>query len=165
MQSDNLSLVLPSLVFYTRCLSQKYKEIERDPDQLDRYEHFRRSSIPEDTVKEVINDFFTGKDAPSLSVDVNTELLIMLQGLAKVYVGSLVETARSISVGRGESEGPLRPRHFKDAYNRLRAARSSEQDNAGQIGTGIGAPATRAHRLLHGGPRAGGLPSRSSGIV
>jgi|AntAceMinimDraft_5_1070358.scaffolds.fasta_scaffold87469_1 hypothetical protein len=134
-----------------------------NPEQRERYEFYRRSRIHPEAIKQVIVDFFEdteGGNAEGLKVDMNQEMVIMLQGLAKLYTGSLVETARSIMLARGEQGGgSLQPRHYAEAFAQLRAARSVDQESAGQLGTaGRGRSAAGAggsRRLLHGAPHAG----------
>ncbi len=45
--------------------------------------------------------------------------LIVIAGLAKSFVGELVEEARRVQLERGEEGGPLRPAHVQEAHRRL----------------------------------------------
>lgn len=133
-----------------------------NPEQRERYEYYRRSRIHPEAIKQVIADFFndtSGGNAEGLKVDMNQEMVIMLQGLAKLFTGSLVETARSIMLSRGEQDGPVRPHHYADAFAQLRAARSVDQESTGHLGTaGRGRSAVGpggSRRLLNGAPHAG----------
>lgn len=49
----------------------------------------------------------------------NTDkVVIALAGVAKVFVGELIEEARKLSSERGE-KGPLTPLHIQEAYQKL----------------------------------------------
>ncbi len=107
-------------------------------EQLERYEHYRRSSIHKDSIKQVIQNFFSetaahdaGGEDTGAKAKVDDAMIIMLQGLAKVYVGSLVETARQLMTSRGE-EGSILPHHLREAATRVRLAEMN-----GAITTGV----------------------------
>ena len=80
------------------------------PAQLDRYEHFRRSFFNRNGVKK-LSTAVTG-------VAQTVPVLIVLGGLAKQFVGELVEEGRRVMADRGEG-GPLRPVHVAEAHRRL----------------------------------------------
>jgi transcription initiation factor TFIID subunit 11 len=100
--------------------AMELKQLEMlDADQLDRYEHFRRSFVPQEAIKGIITDYFKTSHVPEgMEVVINEDMVIHLQGLAKLYVGGLVETARTIMVSRGEEGQALLPRHYREAYAR-----------------------------------------------
>ena len=54
-----------------------------------------------------------------VELKVTRDMVIVMTGLAKIYVGNIVETARGVMVERGES-GPIMPRHLREAYQRTR---------------------------------------------
>lgn len=91
------------------------------PEQEDRYEKFRRSKFQKKAVKQVMRG--------AVNVPVNETTAIVMIGIAKVFVGEVVESgiywlieARSIMDERGES-GPLQPTHIREALRRMENAK------------------------------------------
>lgn len=80
-------------------------------DQLDRYEMYRRSSFP----KAVIKRFMQSVTGGSISQNV----VIAMSGVAKVYVGEIVEKGLDVMQQWGDT-GPLRPKHIREAARRLK---------------------------------------------
>mmetsp|Transcript_16337 Transcript_16337/g.35317 ORF Transcript_16337/g.35317 Transcript_16337/m.35317 type:complete len:269 (+) Transcript_16337:34-840(+) len=78
--------------------------------QLDRYESFRRSSLQRPRVKKLVQSLIGGPPPD--------RAIIALCGMAKVYVGELVEAARLLAAEEGY-QGPLLPRHIHRAYQNL----------------------------------------------
>ncbi|KAF3534671.1 hypothetical protein DY000_02041250 [Brassica cretica] len=83
-------------------------------DQMSRYECFRRSTLHKSNMKKLLESI-TGiknmnNDDPRLSV---------ISGIAKMFVGEPVETARLIMVKRNEA-GHIRPCHIRESYRRLK---------------------------------------------
>lgn len=86
---------------------------EFGPSMLKRYESYRRSDLRIGKIKKVcavVN--------PALQ-KVSEPYVIALKGLAKVFVGEVVETALEVRKQLGD-KGPLRPKHLREAYRRLR---------------------------------------------
>lgn len=81
-------------------------------EQMSRYESFRRSGFQKANMKRLLGSI-TG--SPKISVP----MTIVVSGIAKIYVGELVETARVVMTERNES-GPIRPCHIREAYRRLK---------------------------------------------
>ena len=80
--------------------------------QMDRYECFRRSSLKE-PMRRLIQ-VVVGSGNPK-----NTDkIVIALAGVAKIFVGELVEEARRIAESRGE-HGPLSPDMIHEAYSSI----------------------------------------------
>lgn len=79
-------------------------------EELLRYETFRRSNFPKGVVKKFISSV--------IGQAVNPNLIIAVSGLAKVYVGEMVEMARAIQSEKNE-EGPLLPSHIHEAHRRM----------------------------------------------
>uniref|UniRef100_A0A7S2RRH9 TAFII28-like protein domain-containing protein n=1 Tax=Rhizochromulina marina TaxID=1034831 RepID=A0A7S2RRH9_9STRA len=179
-----------------------------DDEQLERYEHFRRSHFGQDAIKQVIQEYFSqtfgqgsGSGAPATPASpqhgrsghrkrkerlegppvlastsssssvaatpqgggsgggggashgtmkcvMKPEMLIMLSGLAKLYVGNITQTARAVMEERGETGG-LRPHHIREAYQRVRQSQGG--DFGGLSGSFVDQRAS-TERLLHGGP-------------
>ncbi len=89
------------------------KVSEFGPSMLKRYESYRRSDLRVAKIRKVcaaIN--------PALQ-KVSEPYTIALKGLAKVFVGEVVETALEVRKQLGDT-GPLRPKHLREAYRRLR---------------------------------------------
>lgn len=81
-------------------------------EQMSRYESFRRSGFQKSNMKRLLTSL-TG--SPKISVP----MTIVVSGIAKMFVGELVETARAVMMERNES-GPIRPCHIREAYRRLK---------------------------------------------
>ncbi|CAL1402608.1 unnamed protein product [Linum trigynum] len=81
-------------------------------DQMSRYESFRRSALQKATMKRLLVSI-TGSQKISMPVT------IVVCGIAKMFVGELIETARSVMTERNES-GPIRPCHIRESYRRLK---------------------------------------------
>lgn len=83
------------------------------PAQMRRYEQYRRSDLKKEKVKKVLTALH-----PSLA-KASDLFIIAIKGLAKVFVGDVVESALEVQKQWGES-GPLQPKHIREAYRILR---------------------------------------------
>jgi transcription initiation factor TFIID subunit 11 len=82
-------------------------------DQLKRYETFRRVGFPRPAIRKLMSKV--------LDQQVNMNSVIVVSGIAKVFVGELVEEARKVMDDLGES-GQIMPSHLLEAHRRLKAA-------------------------------------------
>lgn len=83
-------------------------------EQLDRYEMYRRSAFSKVSIKRLMHSI-TGS-IPSSNV------VIAMAGIAKVFVGEIIEEA--LEVQRQESSNdskltPLEPKHLREAHRRI----------------------------------------------
>lgn len=107
------------------------------PDQQRRYESFRRSRLNRRYVKKLIEGVLKsnsgihgssigviGGSAPPKSRRkknglVDEQSLIIVAGMAKMFVGDVIEQARVIMENRRE-KGAICPRHLREAYRHLK---------------------------------------------
>ncbi|KAM0756598.1 TAFII28-domain-containing protein [Meredithblackwellia eburnea MCA 4105] len=75
-----------------------------DNSQMDRYEAFRRSGLTKSAVRKLVNQV--------LQQSVSPTILTVVRGFSKVFVGEIVEKARSIAT----QPGPLTPADLREAY-------------------------------------------------
>lgn len=81
------------------------------PKQEQRFTAFKTSRFPHNAVKDAMKQV-----SPNLKI--NKEVQIAMAGMAKLYVGELVETARLAMKEWGDT-GPIQPKHLREAYRRV----------------------------------------------
>lgn len=82
------------------------------PEQMDRYECYRRSSLP----KPVLRRVFQAVTGTIL----NPNGLIVLAAVGKLFVGELVELARQIADDEGVDDlTEIKPAHVREAHRRM----------------------------------------------
>ncbi|KAH7640922.1 transcription initiation factor TFIID subunit 11 [Dermatophagoides farinae] len=79
-------------------------------EQFSRYEMCRRSKFSKSVMKKFIRSI--------TDVMINDKTAIALAGIAKVYVGELIETALDYQQKIGEN-GPLTPKHLRESFRQL----------------------------------------------
>ncbi|KAF8007240.1 hypothetical protein BT93_K1286 [Corymbia citriodora subsp. variegata] len=82
-------------------------------EQMNRYESFRRSGFQKATMKRLLVSI-TG------SQKISMPMTIAMSGIAKMFVGEIVETAARIVMSERKESGPIRPCHIREAYRRLK---------------------------------------------
>ncbi|KAG1744704.1 TAFII28-domain-containing protein [Suillus paluster] len=93
------------------------------PGQYERFEAYRRHALPKQAIRKVIQQT-TGQQ-------------VSQPGVAKVFVGEIVEKARHVQSKRNDT-GPLTPDHLREAYRMYQA-------ETGRVGS---ARPTRGKRLF-----------------
>lgn len=80
-------------------------------EQMSRYECYRRSGFQRANMRRLLQSV---SGAP-----VSVPMTIVISGIAKMFVGELVEIGRIVMTERNET-GPIRPTHIREAYRRLK---------------------------------------------
>jgi transcription initiation factor TFIID subunit 11 len=97
------------------------------PEQLRRYETFRRVKFSKTMIRKiiqkVIDDMSTKGKEKLATGNINPSTVIIIAGIAKVFVGELVEAAREVLEDwNDDPNSPLLPSHVLEAHRRLKRA-------------------------------------------
>jgi transcription initiation factor TFIID subunit 11 len=65
-----------------------------------------------------------------MNTPVSEEMVIIMGGVTKLYLGEIVEVAKEIQQLWGDGGGPLAPCHIREAYRRIRR---EERTSGGKI--------------------------------
>ncbi|KAH9254521.1 hypothetical protein BASA81_007463 [Batrachochytrium salamandrivorans] len=88
------------------------------PEQLQRYEVYRRAHLPKSSIRKYLQTVVGGIVPASVG--------IIVGGCGKLFVGEIVEEALSFMEELGEPENtPIRPDHLREAFRRYRLAHSN----------------------------------------
>lgn len=79
-------------------------------EDSERYKAFRRSTFNKNGIRKLVNNI--------LNQTCNANFVISINSVGKVFVGELVEMAKSVMTERNES-GAIKPVHVHEAYRRL----------------------------------------------
>jgi len=97
-----------------------------DADQMRRYETFRRCAFPRPAIKKLMVRVLEQAQMAGAQ-QVNQNSVILMTGLAKVFVGECVEEGRRVAEEAGDGTGPIQPSHLLEAQRRLKAAGLASQ--------------------------------------
>lgn len=79
-------------------------------EELHRYEAFRRAAFNKNGIRKIVNSV--------LNQSCNPNFIIAVGGVAKVFIGEMIELAKDIQK-EWKDEGALKPSHIHEAYRRL----------------------------------------------
>ncbi|KAI9822639.1 MAG: hypothetical protein M1827_000358 [Pycnora praestabilis] len=110
-----------------------------DHDQSDRYDLYRRVKLRKETVRKIANQ--------TLSQSVPPSVLTTINGYTKIFIGEIIEKARSIQtqymaaassdgIAHERHRGPLLPDHLREAVRRYK--KNGEAGGAGFQGLSLG---------------------------
>ncbi|KAE8219667.1 hypothetical protein CF319_g6678 [Tilletia indica] len=112
------------------------------PEQDERHNAYRRSSVARGSVKKLMNQV--------LSQSVSDDVALVASGAAKIFIGEIVEKARELQAKEARSNtsnnnlGPLRPEHIQEAFRLY----TLERDRPGRFPPAGGAPGMGKRRRI-----------------
>jgi len=80
-------------------------------EQLNRYEMYRRAAFPKSAIKRLMQSL--------VSASIPHNVVIAMSGVAKVFVGEIVEAALDAMEQRAEV-GPLQPKHIRESVRKMK---------------------------------------------
>uniref|UniRef100_A0A914PI55 Transcription initiation factor TFIID subunit 11 n=1 Tax=Panagrolaimus davidi TaxID=227884 RepID=A0A914PI55_9BILA len=90
---------------------EELQRLKTFPEQLERYETMRRASFPKSAIRRLIQQA-TGNTCTQ-------SVVIAVAGMAKVFVGELIEEALDIKDSETSVDAPLLPRHLRLAHMKM----------------------------------------------
>jgi hypothetical protein len=85
-------------------------------DQRERYEQFRKSKFNASHIKNIMT-----QAVGSERLHINKEMEVFVCGVAKVFVGEIVEEALAVAGYTEVDHKPLLPKHIREAVRRLQS--------------------------------------------
>ena len=82
--------------------------------QMDQYEYYKRSHFSRSTVKRVMSEAL----GPSVRTNINSNVLIAMAGISKIFVGQIIEKA--LEMKSEDNDRPLLPGEIRAAEQELR---------------------------------------------
>lgn len=83
-----------------------------DPEQMSRYEFYRRTAVNKGGVKKIANTV--------LNQSVSNNVAIVLSGVSKVFVGEIIEKARDIKLRYDKANYLIKLGEKRELYNQLK---------------------------------------------
>merc|ERR1712086_1025367 len=84
-------------------------------EQLNRYEVYRRSSFPHAKMEQELQRL--------MGEEVEHKVAMAVSGIAKLFVGELMQSAFEVMDRWGERGGPTQPKHIREAYRQLQQSK------------------------------------------
>jgi len=82
-----------------------------DPEQMSRYEFYRRTTVNKGGVKKIANTV--------LNQSVSNNVAIVLSGVSKVFIGEIIEKARSVKLRYDKANYLIKLNEKRELYNML----------------------------------------------
>jgi len=86
-------------------------------DQYERYEFYKKSGLPSGSIRKVVNHVTNQSQGQN-------KVITAFRGIAKTYVGQIIEEARRVQERQGQ-KGPLLPEHVRESHRIWQKQRES----------------------------------------
>jgi transcription initiation factor TFIID subunit 11 len=106
--------------------SEEYKEEIKaildtfTPDQMARYEAYRRAGLSKPTIKKFLQS--------AVGAPIQASTVIVVAGAAKVFIGEITESALTIARSQDHT-GPLQPSHIREAFRMYKSVREKSHSH------------------------------------